>query len=569
MDVDQAGEQSQWYAPTFDCSGWTRVAVPSAWNLYTEALWGYEGVGWYLTDLPAQTAQSGFRQRLYFGRVAWHAKVWLNGRLLGEHLGGDLPFEFDVTGLLNADRPNRLAVRVDNAPRLEWIPGSLVIERVTYGGIISPVFLETLTDTFVDLLHTTATPDGTGALVCCRACIRNAGTREFRGALKITVSVLGESVSTTTVVHCQPGGMQVLLAEMRLPSAQSWSPDRPVLYPLQAILSGPDGQPVDEVSSRLGVRKVERRGQRILLNGEPLYVRGVNLYLEYPGVGPVASREQILSDLTAIKQTGANFVRLPCPVEPVVFDLMDEIGLLCDEEVYINWWGTHFWPGTSPAEQNAATIVPEGEQWLRTMIDRDFNHPCIIAWGMANESATHEPVGIEAMRRLIALSHEWDPTRLATFIAAGDARQHLAFAEADLVAANLYLGVFSAPTAQTVAEIESKAKQPTIQWLQWYSTHFPDKPIILSEFGEHGISGLYGAARGSEDHQAAYIQAIWEAITSVPGIQGGVLWSWADYHHRRNFLGAGVNSAFGPFGVVTAGRKPKRSHATLKKLFGG
>jgi beta-glucuronidase len=283
----------------------------------------------------------------------------------------------------------------------------------------------------------------------------------------------------------------------------------------------------------------------------------------------VASREQIFADLMAIKQTGANFVRLPCPVDPVVFDLMDEIGLLCDEEVYINWWGTHFWPGTSPAAQNAAAIVPEAEQWLRAMIERDVNHPCIIAWGMANESATHEPVGIEAMRRLIALSHELDPTRLATFIVAGDARQHLAFAEADLVAANLYQGIFGEPTAPTIADIESRGKQPTLQWLQWYSAHFVDKPVIISEFGAHGISGVCGDARGSEDHQAAYIKAIWEAIKSVPGIQGGVLWSWADYHHRRNFLGAGVNSAFGPFGVVTIDRKPKRSHAILKKLFRG
>jgi beta-galactosidase/beta-glucuronidase len=569
IDVDQIGEQNEWYAPTTDCSTWSAVPVPSAWNLYTEALWGYEGVGWYVTDLSAQTSQPGFRHRLHFGRVAWHAKVWLNGHLLGEHLGGDLPFEFDVTGLLNFDLPNRLAVRVDNAPRLEWLPGSLVIERVTYGGIISPVLLETLADTCVDTFHVKSVPDGTGALVCCNARVRHTGTQEFHGTLKITIPVPGGPVATQVAVHCQPGETLVSLPELRLSSAQPWSPDEPVLYPIQASIFGQDGQLVDEIYTRFGIRTIKTHGQHILLNGEPIFIRGVDLYVEYPDAGPVASRQQIYTDLMEIKKTGANFIRFPCPVEPIVFDLMDEIGLMGDEEVYINWWGADFWPGTFPAEQNAAAIVAEGGQWLRQMIDRDFNHPCIIAWAMANESATHEPAGIEAMRRLMSLSHELDTTRLVTFIAAGDARQHLAFDEADLVAANLYQGVFSPQPAQTIADIESMAKQPTIQWLQWYSTHFSDKPIIISEFGAHGISTLYGDSRCTEDHQAAYIQAIWEAITSVPGIQGGVLWCWADYHHRRNFFGTGLTSPFGPFGVMTANRKPKRSHATLKKVYGG
>jgi beta-galactosidase/beta-glucuronidase len=564
IDVDQIGEKDCWFTPSLPIASWAAVAVPSTWNLYTEALWGYEGVGWYAVDLPATLARTGQAQKLWFGRVAWQARAWLNGQLLGEHLGGDLPFALDVTGKLSASHANRLMVRVDNAPRLEWIPGALVIERATYGGIISPVQLETLPAAWIECLHVSAEPDGDGALVHVKARVASPEGQAWPTSLSITIP----DGPLSTLLPVQDDG--TVTADLRLSTARCWSPEQPALYALQARLVDAEGRVVDEAFTRFGVRKIETRGQQLLLNGQPLTIRGVDHYIEYTGTGPVASREQLLGDLTLMKETGVNFIRFPCPVDPEVWDLMDEIGLLGDEEVYINWWGVHFWPGTSPAEANAETIIPEGEDWLRAMVERDFNHPSLIFWGMANESSTAETVGIEAMRRLMALGKQLDPTRLVTFIVSSDdARQHLAFEQADLVAANLYKGVFDTSPAYTIAEIEEKAKQPTIEWLKKYSEHFSEKPILITEWGEHGISGLFGDSRYSEDHQAAYIRAIWEAISSVKGISGGVLWSWADYHHRRNFIGTGLSSPFGPFGVVTIQRQPKRSHAVLKELYGG
>ena len=101
IDVRDLGERERWNTAGFDRSGWSSVEVPRAWDCFDEAMRGYEGVGWYSVDLDGSWRRSGKVQHLVFGRVMYHAKVWLNGELLGENVGGYLPFAFDITGKLN------------------------------------------------------------------------------------------------------------------------------------------------------------------------------------------------------------------------------------------------------------------------------------------------------------------------------------------------------------------------------------------------------------------------------------------------------------------------------------
>jgi beta-galactosidase/beta-glucuronidase len=126
------GEREHWFDADFDRSGWRDVEVPRAWDLLDEALNGYEGIGWYSVILDESWARSGNVQHLTFGRVMYHAKVWLNGEFLGEHVDGYLPFAFDVTDKLK--RPvNHLVLRADNRPKIEWLPAAKQIEWVQYG----------------------------------------------------------------------------------------------------------------------------------------------------------------------------------------------------------------------------------------------------------------------------------------------------------------------------------------------------------------------------------------------------------------------------------------------------
>src|SRR5438128_1159988 len=167
MDVPDIGEKENWQATSFHRSMWAKVEVPKAWDLFDEAMWGYEGVGWYSTEIAGSLAVTGKVQRLKFGRVNYHAKVWLNGELLGENLNGFLPFEFDVTDKPKPGAVNQLVVRVDNTGKVKWLPGAKKIEWMLYGGILEPVTLETLSTVFISDLTTPAIPDGPGAAVDC------------------------------------------------------------------------------------------------------------------------------------------------------------------------------------------------------------------------------------------------------------------------------------------------------------------------------------------------------------------------------------------------------------------
>ena len=137
---------------------------------------------------------------------------------------------------------------------------------------------------------------------------------------------------------------------------------------------------------------------------------------------------------------------------------------------------------------------------------------------------------------MIRRTKELDPTRLVTFVTApGSVREHRAYEDADLVATNMYHGSLSAPLAEHRDQLEARARRPTEEHLRRELAAFPDKPLLITEFGAMGFHGLHGDAPATEDFQADYLRAVWTAISGVPDVSGGVLWSWADYNHRRPF----------------------------------
>jgi beta-glucuronidase len=569
LDPGNLGEQEGWHLPSAGHDTWGEVPVPAAWDTLQPALWGYEGVGWYSVRFTAPDMPPGALRRLVFGRVSLHARVWLNGIFLGEHFGGDLDFEFPLFPGLLLDGENLLVVRVDNAPRLEWLPGGQVIERVVYGGILRPVWIETLPACYIDAVHVTARPEGDGARLRVDLRVANAGEDGCEGWLEAAIG--GDAEPISTAFACPAGQQTTVRLDIQMAQAERWSPDHPVLYEVTARLLDTTDRLCDRRTERFGIRTIKTRGRELLLNGEPIRIKGICRYDEFSGVGPVATKEMIRQDLLTIKATGANFLRTHHPQEPLLLDLCDEIGLLVMEEVYINWWGVKWWnKDVSPAD-NLPAILAAARADLAYMVSRDYNHPALILWSMANESATDEPAGAEAMRELMALVRELDPTRLVTFVASGDAQRHPAFAEADLVCMNSYAGLFRGELAQHIEDMDALVRQPTAAYLREVADHFPARPMLITEFGTHGLHGFHGAGRYTEEYQAAYVTAAWRAITATPGVIGGVIWVWADYYHRRDFIGKGERmyaAPYGPFGLVTIDRKPKLAFAAVKELYG-
>ncbi|MHB9134407.1 MAG: glycoside hydrolase family 2 protein [Armatimonadota bacterium] len=565
LDQDNIGEEQAWFRPEAPRHAWPEVVVPGAWNLMDTALWSYEGIAWYATVIDPSRVDKERWQRLIFEAVNHHAKVWLNGQYLGEHFGGHLPFEFAVTPSLHSDAPNVLIVRVDNAPKATWLPGNDVIEWVQYGGILQPVSLVTTATVYLNEVAITAEPAPPGARITCRVEVTNTRTTPFSGKVRVHTTIEDNTTESVGDVCCAAGEATTVTLECAAPAAEYWSPETPVLYTLQAEVSDESGC-LHSVEERFGIRSIEVRGREILLNGQPLYIRGFNRYDEYAGYGWTVPEALVRADLLRIKQTGANLIRTHYPQSPLHHRIMDEIGLLLMQEVPLNWWKA------IPDDPSNDAIIEQASRTLAAMIRCDRNHPCVLIWSMSNECLTHTTVGTAAMRRLLREAKQLDPTRIVTFVVNSGGEENPAYEDADIVAYNRYPGLFVLERmAKTIADIDGIVRHPMEATLRQDITVYPDKPLIIAEFGTHGIPGMHGDTRLSETYQAAYIRAVWEAIQAVPEVSGGILWCWADYYHRVNLIGdaASYTASYGPYGVVTVDRREKEALGEITRMYGG
>jgi len=554
------GRAQRWQRPEFDRRGWRTVPVPSAWDAYGAVMDGYEGVCWYAFQLPPNQIVADSWQRLRFGRVNHRATVWIDGESVAEDSIGYVPFEVAATPHLKPGHAAWIVVRVENGTRYDWLPGTTTVEWVQYGGLLEPVELLTTPRAFLDRASIDARPQGADGRVRVVVTIENSGDTEFSG--RVRVETAGQQALAPVTVGPRTAGRAS--AVLVIPKARLWSPDDPALYELKVRLFADDRE-IDQLSDRFGVRSIETKDRQLLLNGKPLRIRGVNRYNEFPARGPVADEPAIRADLRAIQAAGANLVRVHFPQTPATLRIADELGLLYIEEVPLNWWRAS-WHRPPPPEYRNDRIIDSAELALERMIRRDANHPSIIIWSMANECRTDDSLGVRAMVRLLRRARSLDSTRLVTYVANQAFEKNKAFALADLVAVNLYFGMWDGEAAENQAELEARVHQPTRNRLAKLAALFPHQPILLSEFGTIGIAGSGGDVRFSEDYQAAYLASVWQAVRDRPEICGGVVWSWADYRHRPGFTND-YPAFFGPFGLVTLDRKPKKALATLRELW--
>jgi len=559
-DPLDVGAAQGWQQPGFDRSGWRSVTVPAAWDDYDATLDGYEGVCWYAYRLSAHHVDPRAWQRLRFERANHRAIVWIDGEEVAEDSLGYVPFELAATPRLHPRKASWIVVRVENGVRYDWLPGTTTVEWVQYGGLLEPVELLTTARTFIGHVAIDARPSGADADVNVTVTIESATDSAFAGRVLVDAG----GVRTESPVRLAPRRAGEVKLELVIPSARTWSPERPSLYDMNVRLL--DGtREVDAVSERFGVRSIVARGRELLLNGRPLRLRGVNRYNELPGHGPAASEAAIRADLTAVKAAGANLVRVHFPQSPTTLRIADELGLLYMEEVPLNWWRASWHPPAPPEYQNDH-IIDSAEHALERMIWRDVNHPSIIVWSMANECLTYDSLGVHAMERLLRRARSLDRSRLLTYVANRSYAKQTAYTLADLVAVNLYFGMWDGDTAERRDDMDLLVRVPTAKALGEIAGMFPGKPILLSEFGTIGIPGSGGDTRFSEDYQAAYVAAVWRAVRDRPEICGGAVWSWADYRHRRGFTND-YPAFFGPFGLVTLDRRPKHALRTLSELW--
>jgi beta-glucuronidase len=507
------------------------LQVPGDWNTQRPELLWYEGNAWFRHSFDF-TPPPGHRQFLWFGAANYHAIVFLNGKKLGEHTGGFTPFQFEVTGVLKP-RDNAVIVKVDDTRRADAIPMNMT-DWWNYGGLTRGVRLIDLPDTFIQ-----------DYVVQLEKGSRNriAGWVRLNGAKKrqkVTIRVPEASASFTT--ESDDAG----LARFTFPASLTlWSPENPKLYAVEVAADS------DRVTDRIGFRSIEAVGTKILLNGKPVFLRGVAMHAEAPfRSGRVASEADALALLTWAKELGCNFVRLAhYPHDEVMTRLADQMGLLVWSEVPVYW----------AVQWESQAAYANAERQLSEMITRDHNRASVVFWSVANET----PLGdarTKFLGNLAAKVRELDNTRLVTAatlphrtdpqtITIDDPLgKHL-----DVLGCNEYIGWYDGPPS----------KLDTTTFKSIY-----DKPLIMSEFGAEAPFGRHGDddTAWSEEYQANVYRRQIGMMQRIPFLQGMAAWILMDFRCPRRFL-SGIQDGYNRKGLVSDRGEKKQAFYVLREFY--
>ena len=553
------GQRRRYYDATFDDSLWRKITVPRGFDHCAPGLESYEGKGWYRTLLRVPADWQGRRVVLRFEGVNYRCRVWLNGQLLGEHADGFLPFEFPVHQRLRFDQPNSLAVLVDNTRQPGEVPGIQRGWRNT-GGILREVALIATGKRWIDGADIAAEPDGPDARISVR--VRLSSLQQE----PLDVSTAGQVVDAEgRVLASFSAGPTRLSADAtasaelssRVAAVTPWSPATPALYRLRIALTAA-GQTLDTIEMRFGFRRIERRGAQLLLNGQPLYLTGFNRHEDSPVTGMATDLKTARQDLLDIQRAGANFVRF-ChyPHHPGELDLCDELGLLVMAEIPLWQWDDR----KEDAAANASKLAAAKRQ-LQCLIARDRNHPSVIFWSVSNENHAYQPQVRDGDRELIALAQKLDPTRLVVHVCSyfwADG----AFDTDDVICINGYPNIPVWDVRPGAARDPDHPGAYFRAMIDELHQRYPDKPILLTEFGHPCFAGVQGCQFG-EDTQAKLIEDAFSG-TNAPYCCGAAIWCYADHPWPEEpyFYALTMSN----FGVVTRQRQPRRGYAAARRIF--
>jgi beta-glucuronidase len=528
-------DQSDLVEYNFDAS--PALKVPGDWNSQRAELFFYEGPLWYKKSFSYHKKPQT-RVFVYFAAANYFARVYLNGKPLGEHEGGFTPFDFEITDQL-AEGENFLVAEVNNARRADGVPG-LNTDWWNYGGLTREVALLEVPETFIQDYFVQLAKGSLNEIAGWVQLDGPPGSQQL-ASRQVTIEIPEAGIQQTATTDATGR------AAFRFPAKlQLWSPDSPKLY--RVTLSTASAS----LSEDIGFRTIETRGTQILLNGQPIFLRGVSMHDEAPNRGGRTSGEdddRIL--LSWAKELGCNFVRLAhYPHNEAAVRLADKMGLLLWSEVPV-YWGI--------AWENPATLENAKSQ-MREMIVRDRNRASIIFWSLSNETPP-SPARLDFLGRLAAFTRQLDDTRLITSAmnpskSLGPEAPALndALAEVlDVLGLNEYFGWYS-------------GKPADIAGLKW--TIADKKPVILSEFGAGAPAGRHGQAeeRWTEEYQAGLYEQQIKMLQHIPSLVGMSPWVLMDFHSPRRLL-PGVQDYYNRKGLVSNTGAKKKAFFVLQKFY--
>jgi len=510
VDLLDTGLRQKWFALPpgrpedrtepwdYDPRAGETVPVPSCWQMLKEKWYFFEGSAWYSRPVTMDPLDPGRRRFLRIGAAQYDCKVFVNGQFMGNHYGGSTPFCVELTDAL-APGENWIMLCVNNTRTRDRVPMRNT-DWFNYGGVYREV-----------TLHETP-----------QTVIRELFVRLEDDAIVVGVVADGPAMTARLEIPDLDVDEGITLADGRgtariAANPVLWSPETPQLYAVVCTAGG------DRVTDRVGFRTIERRGTEIVLNGRPVFLRGISVHEDDATTGKVTTDTDLRRRFADARAMGCNFLRLAhYPHHERAAEIADELGLLLWEEIPV-YWAIDF--------DNSQTLRDATNQ-LRELIRRDRNRASVVIWSIGNENPDTD-ARLAFMRHLADTARTEDPTRL---VAAACLVNHARLKIEDRLAAHIDLVGLN-------------------EYYGWYDEDFdelrrigensnPDRPVIISETGADGDHEA-GPARGlfSLDYQADVYRKQIATLRDLDYVKGMSPWILYDFRveRRQNVFQRGWN----------------------------
>lgn len=495
---------------------WELMDLPCCWNTVDRMYRLYEGSMVYTRKFIYAKQSDDERMILKIGAANYLCRVFINKKYIGMHRGGSTPCYFDISDFLEHD--NRIILQVDNTRRGNQVP-TLDTDWFNYGGIYRDIDLIRVPKIHIKDFKIALAPNSSFAKI--NASIKMSGN--YCGTAKLEINELG--ISQNIVVN---NGVGEIVIEAK---PELWTPDKPKIYDVTLECAG------DKVNDRVGFREIKVNGMDILLNGKPLFLRGISCHEDSIENGKALTDDERLENIRLAKELGCNFMRVAhYPHSERMTQIADEMGLLLWEEVPV-YWGIQF--GNEDTYNDA-------ENQLCELITRDYNRASVIIWSVGNENDDTDD-RLSFMSRLAKFAKTLDDTRLVSAACLVNYKKNAIEDRLeqylDMIGLNEYCGWYTAEWRMLPELFENSD---------------PKKPVIITEFGADAYPKLRGTItdKGTEDCQAYVYERQIENIRKIPYIKGMTPWIMFDFRCPRR---TSVNQRYyNTKGLISADKKHKK-----------
>jgi beta-glucuronidase len=545
--------------------GWSPTTVPNAVNARDFSVDSYMGkVEWYRKDFKVPRASPDSKWVFRFESVNYRAKIWLNGKPLGTHVGAYLPFEVRAKDIKRGG-VNRLVVRVDGRRQKFDIPplsqhtsGAFEGGWWNYTGILREVYLRKVTN--LDFANVTVQP----SLHCrdCAAVVKVTATVDnvTRHGRRVAISGRFGKQALRFKAHRVPGHQfRRFKARLRVRNPRLWSPASPSLYTLRLSLLDTGGREVQTYHARTGIRvfRVNRLG-RIELNYREVNLRGASVHEDNPILGAAIGPAQMRTNIAYLRQLGATITRAHYPLHPYFLELADKKGILVWSEIPVFRMASHLFA--------ISEVRLKALRMLREEIMRDANHPSIMVWSVGNENASRPGTGLRKyIRKAARTVQALDPTRLVGIATSGfpTVQKQQIYTQLDVLGVNDYFGWYNGPRG-TIAD-----RGQLGGYLNRLHSDYPNQALVITEVGAEANREGPADEKGTYAFQTDFLKYHLDVFDSKPFINAALIWNLRDFRVKPGWEGGNPkpDPPVNHKGLVDDAGKEKPAFAVVQEIF--